>query len=58
MESYVGIDAHCNAGLELAAIEARSGELLWRDRCRLDGDLLREAIGLICPMCLGHLLTH
>ncbi len=45
MESYVGIDAHCNAGLELAAIEARSGELLWRDRCRLDGDLLREAIG-------------
>lgn len=44
MESYVGIDAHCNAGLELAAVEVDSGELLWRDRCRLDGDLLREAI--------------
>ena len=44
MESYVGIDAHSNAGLELAAIEAGSGELLWRDHCRLDGDLLREAV--------------
>ncbi len=43
MESYVGIDAHCNTGLELAAIEARSGELLWRDHCRLDAQLLREA---------------
>ncbi len=44
MESYVGIDAHCNTGLELAAIEARNGELLWRDRCRLDAQLLREAV--------------
>lgn len=45
MGSYLGIDAHCNAGLELAAIDAGSGELLWRDRCRLDARLLREAVG-------------
>ena len=40
MESYVGIDAHCNTGLELAAIEARNGELLWRARAPEEHDTL------------------
>lgn len=44
MRSYVGIDAHCNSGLEFAAIDGDGGELLWRDRRPLSGDQLVEVI--------------
>lgn len=44
MRCYVGIDAHCNSGLEFAAISAQDGEVLWRDRCRLSGERIREVL--------------
>jgi len=37
MRSYLGIDAHSNTGLELAAL-SEDGKLLWRDRCSLDSE--------------------
>lgn len=44
MGSYLGIDAHSKTGLELAAIDAEDGKLLWRDRCRLDAKRLQHAV--------------
>lgn len=44
MGSYLGIDAHSKTGLELAAIDAEDGKLLWRDRCPLDAKRLQEAV--------------
>lgn len=44
MGSYLGIDAHSNTGLELAALDANDGTLLWRDRCRLDARRLQDAV--------------
>lgn len=42
--SYLGIDAHATTGLEMATLEAESGELLWRDRCRLDARRLVDVV--------------
>jgi len=44
MGSYLGIDAHSKTGLELATIDAAEGQLLWRDRCRLDQRQLQEVV--------------
>lgn len=43
MRSYLGIDAHSNTGLELAAI-TKDGKLLWRDRCPLDSQRIVETV--------------
>lgn len=44
MGSYLGIDAHSKTGLELAALDADDGRLLWRDRCRLDAKRIQTAV--------------
>ncbi len=44
MGSYLGIDAHSKTGLELAALDAEDGTLLWRDRCRLDAAQMQAAV--------------
>lgn len=43
--SYLGIDAHSTTGLELVAVGASDGEVLWRDRCPLKRPRLLEAVG-------------
>lgn len=51
MRSYLGIDAHTNSGLELALIDAATGQLQWRDRCPLHRATLREAVQRAARPC-------
>lgn len=44
MRSYLGIDAHSNTGLELAALNEDGKKLLWRDRCPLDSQRIVQAV--------------
>lgn len=49
--SYLGIDAHSTTGLELVALGAPDGELLWRDRCPLKRQPLLEAVQRVLQPC-------
>ncbi len=51
MGSYLGIDAHSSTGLELAAIDAGSGKLQWRDRCPLHRARIRQAVRRAARPC-------
>lgn len=49
---YLGMDAHSTTGLELVALSARGGELLWRDRCPLKPEPLLAAVGRAPRPCV------
>jgi transposase len=49
--SYLGIDAHATTGLEVAAVDAASGELQWRDRCGLQSQRLIDVVGRAARPC-------
>lgn len=49
---YLGIDAHSTTGLELVALSAKDGELLWRDRCPLKAGPLLAAVGRAARPCV------
>jgi transposase len=49
---YLGIDAHSTTGLELVALSARDGELLWRDRCPLKRRPLLAAVARAPRPCV------
>lgn len=51
MRSYLGIDAHTKTGLELALIDAVTGEVQWQDRCPLHRTRLREAVQRAARPC-------
>ena len=53
MGSYLGIDAHSKTGLELAALDADDGRLLWRDRCRLDAKRIQTAVRRAPRPCIA-----
>lgn len=49
--SYLGIDAHATTGLEVAAVDAATGELQWRDRCGLQSKRLIDVVARAAKPC-------
>jgi transposase len=49
--SYLGLDAHCRTGLELAALRCKDGELLWRDRTPVKKRPLLKAVARAPKPC-------